>query len=368
MNAPVNKMELRAQARGEVTSQATLVEQSRAIAQVQGALIVARQNARNTILASQRMREACQDIRLAERAFFSYPRGGETVTGASIHLATELARCWGNVDYGISETRRDEARGESEMVSHAWDLETNARVSNSFIVPHTRDTKRGSVVLDDARSIYENNANNAARRLRECIFRVLPRAFVDEAQEICRYVLENGGDEPMEERREKLINAFGGIGISKRRLERRVGRPADQFTAFDIGELRIAFKSIRVGEADPSELFPDDTAEQVKEELVKKADKPKPETAKNEEDNMHPKLHQVLDADGKAHSTVPRAGEWLTAYRAAMNAANGRQKDVIRNNLPKLRELAGKYPKELNRELIAAEAVVGSDEAPLAPK
>lgn len=263
----INRNELMTQARGEATSQATTIEQSRAIAQVQGALVVAQQHPRDTMAAATRMREACENPRLAERAFFSFPRGGQTVSGASIHLATELARCWGNLDYGIAELRRDDARHESEMLAYAWDQEVNLRVTSTFIVPHRRDKKNGSEILTDMRDIYESNANNGARRLRECIFRALPRAYTEEAQELCRLTLEHGGGEPIEARREKLVEAFAALGVSPKRLAKRVGKAVDRFTAYDLGELKIAYRSIRTGEADAGELFPDDSGAEAAAEL-----------------------------------------------------------------------------------------------------
>jgi hypothetical protein len=49
---------------------------------------------------------------MAETAFYSYPRGGQTVSGASIRFAEELARCWGNIEYGIKELSRDKDKSE----------------------------------------------------------------------------------------------------------------------------------------------------------------------------------------------------------------------------------------------------------------
>lgn len=261
------------------SSEGTQVEISRAIAQVQGALVVAQQRPRDQIAAAERMREACSVQSLAERAFFRYSRGGGQITGPSIHLATELARCWGNVDYGITELRRDEGRNESEMLAYAWDLETNAKVANSFIVPHKRDKKGGAEALTDMRDIYENNANNAARRLRECIFRILPTSFLEEAKTICDTTLQNGGGEPIEKRRDALLKAFGDMKISRARLERKVGRAADKLTAHDIGVLRVIYQSIRRGEVTVEEEFPDDTGERVTADLVKQAKAAEPATA-----------------------------------------------------------------------------------------
>ena len=253
------------------SSEGTQVEISRAIAQVQGALVVAQQRPRDQIAAAERMREACSVQSLAERAFFRYSRGGSQITGPSIHLATELARCWGNVDYGITELRRDEGRGESEMLAYAWDLETNAKVANSFIVPHKRDKKGGAEALTDMRDIYENNANNAARRLRECIFRILPTSFLEEAKSVCDTTLQHGGGEPIEKRRDALLKAFADRKNSRQRFERNIGRAADKLTAHDIGVLRVIYQSIRRGEVTIEEEFPDDTGERVTADLMKQA-------------------------------------------------------------------------------------------------
>ena len=91
--------------------------------------------------------------------------------------------------------RRDDEYGQSEMLALAWDVQTNTRSSNTFIVPHRRDTRNGPKALTDQRDIYENNANNAARRLREAIFAVLPTWFVEEAKDICNQTLNDGGGE-----------------------------------------------------------------------------------------------------------------------------------------------------------------------------
>lgn len=354
---PVNRQELMGQARGEVTSQATTIEQSRAIAQVQGALIVAQQRPRDTMAAAQRMREACQNHRLAERAFFSFPRGGQTVSGASIHLATELARCWGNLDYGITELRRDDVRHESEMLAYAWDLETNLRATNSFIVPHKRDKKGGPELLTDMRDIYESNANNGARRLRECIFRALPRSFTEEAQELCRQTIEQGGGEPIETRREKLVQAFADIGISSRRLAKRVGKQVDRFTAFDLGELRIAYRSIRTGEADPAELFPDDSGSEAAAEL-----KARPEPQENPEMAEPAKklLKSVVGLDGLKLVTDSSTKNLLAGYLEHKGKAADKAGFAV-VNLELLRYLAefasGKTLDNLRGEIAAAEAV-----------
>jgi hypothetical protein len=260
------------------SSEATQIEQSRAIAQVQGAIVAAQKRPRDTLAAETRMREACENYRLAERAFFRFSRGDGQVSGESIYLAVELARCWGNIDYGISELRRDEFTGESEMVAYAWDLETNARTSMMFIVPHARDTRKGRKQLVDLRDIYENNANQGARRVRECIFRILPRAYIDEAAEICADCLEKGAEGvPIAQRRAKMLESFAALGVTREQIERKTGQAADRLSGFALGQLGVVFSSIKRGEVTVNDEFPNPEAEAPKTSAAALAQAPQPQ-------------------------------------------------------------------------------------------
>ncbi|HEY8546904.1 MAG TPA: hypothetical protein VIL36_17710 [Acidimicrobiales bacterium] len=236
--------------------QGTAVEQSRAVAEVQAAIVVAQQCPRRIDVARNEMRMSCQILGLAEQAFYKYKRGGSTVSGASVHLARELARCFGNVQYGIVELRRDDAYAQSEMQAWAWDVQMNTRASNTFIVPHMRDRSGGPVRLTDLRDIYENNANMGARRLREAIFSILPKWFTEEAIEICQATLAKGDGTPVEERIDGAIKAFGRIDVSLDRLEQHLGRSSDKWNGYDIAQLTTLYKSIQRGEIAVDEAFP----------------------------------------------------------------------------------------------------------------
>jgi hypothetical protein len=236
--------------------QGTAVEQSRAVAEVQAAIVVAQQCPRNVQAAVAEMRQSCQQKGLAERAFFRYSRGGSTVSGPSVHLARELARCWGNIQYGLAELRRDDEYGESEMQAFAWDVQTNARSSQAFIVPHKRDVKGGPKKLVDLRDIYENNANNGARRLREAIFSVLPAWFVEEAKDICTRTITDGGGRPLPQRIADAIRLFEGLGVTADRIEQKLGRQSGRWTEFDVAQLGVTYKSVQRGEVTIDEEFP----------------------------------------------------------------------------------------------------------------
>ena len=113
------------------------IEASRAIAEAQGKLVIAKKFPRNEIAAYAKAMEACQRPTMAAKAFYSFPRGNQTVEGPTIRFAEELARCWGNIDYGIKELSQDD--GKSEMQAYAWDLETNAQSVQNFTNPHQRE-------------------------------------------------------------------------------------------------------------------------------------------------------------------------------------------------------------------------------------
>jgi hypothetical protein len=236
--------------------QATAIEQSRAVAEVYAAVMVARQVPRNEQAARRRMQEACKEPVLAERAFFAFPRAGTTVAGPSIHLARDLARTWGNIQHGVTELERDDDHGQSQMLAFAWDLETNTRVQTIFIVPHKRDKKTGAEKLIDMRDIYENNANAGARRVRECIFAVLPPGYVEEAKTICQRTKEHGGGKPLAERVTEAITRFKELNVPVADIALRLGRQPHDWTAADLAELATIYGSLQRREITREEAFP----------------------------------------------------------------------------------------------------------------
>ena len=236
------------------TTQATAVEQARAVAEVAAAVQVAQQCPRDIRRAWAEMREACSRLGLAERAFYRVANRG---SGPSVHLARELARIWGNMDYGVHELSRDDARGMSEIRAYAWDQQTNMRSSRTFQVPHARMAKGERRPLIDLQDIYLNNQNVGARAVRECIFAALPADFVAEAQEICRRTIERGDGRPLVERIAAMVEAYRQLGVTVRQIEDRVGRKRGQWTAADVADLSVVYSSIRRGETSVAAEFPD---------------------------------------------------------------------------------------------------------------
>lgn len=257
MNNEIATMDVQSQLAPSRIGQATVVEQSRAIAEVQAAIIVAQQCPRNIAAAIAEMRQVCGQTAFAKKAFFRFSRGGQNVSGLSIHVARELARIWGNTAYGVNELRRDDTAAESEMLAYAWDVQKNTRVASTFIVPHKRDTKLGVKTLTDLRDVYENNANNGARRLRESIFSVLPDWFIDEAQEICQATVSGkSSGKPLAQRVADAVAAFEKLGVTVDQLESKLDRETGKWTERDLGELLVVHGSVTKGEVTVEQEFP----------------------------------------------------------------------------------------------------------------
>ena len=243
-------------ARSGRVGQATAVEQSRAIAEVQAAMVMAKEFPRDVDAVVREMKRACSSTALAEKAFYSKPRGDKAVTGPSVHLARELMQIWGNVDFGVRELLRDDEHGQSEIQAIAWDLQHNNRSSSIYIVPHARFASGAVKKIVDLDQIYENNANNGARRLREAIYAVLPGWYVSMAEELCRETLRRGEGEPLAERAAKAVASFAKGNVSLDRLEAKIGRKQADWTEDDVVQLGIDYQSILRGDAKASEMFP----------------------------------------------------------------------------------------------------------------
>jgi len=227
---------------------------SRQTQEVQGQIIMAKKFPRDEIAARNRILTACQRKRLAEQAEYEYKRGTSKVTGVSIRLAEALAQNWGNMDFGFVEL--EQRSGESQVMAYAWDLETNTRQTKIFSVPHVRETKEGNYPLTKPRDIYEQVANQAARRVRACILGIVPGDIVEEAVEQCRKTLEDGEEKPLIDRiKNCVLTAEREYQIPKESLEKYIGCKAEAFSMNDLIRLNRVFNSIKDGMAKREEIF-----------------------------------------------------------------------------------------------------------------
>lgn len=227
-------------------------DQSRSIAEVQAAMMIARSAPRDPIAAMDRILNACSRTTLAESAVYTYARGGSDISGPSIRLAETMAQQWGNISFGIRELEQRD--GESQVLAYAWDMETNTRREIAFSVKHIRYTKAGAKKLEDPRDIYELVANQGSRRLRACILAVIPGDVTEAAVKQCELTLHTSAD-TSPETLAKMVAAFAQFGVTKEHIEARIQRRLDAIQPAQVVSLKKVYASLKDGMSAPSDWF-----------------------------------------------------------------------------------------------------------------
>lgn len=241
------------QAPAQRTSQTEMMV-TRQAQEVQVAMLAAKKFPRDQVVAFNNILRACQRKKLAESSMYEYPRGGEKITGPSIRLAEAIAQNWGNIDFGFMEL--EQRNGVSQVMAYAWDLETNARQTKLFSVPHIRHTRKGDYALTDPRDIYELVANQAARRVRACILGIVPGDVVEAAVERCNKTLREGYDEPLVDRVRTMARAFEkDFSVTLPMLEKYLGCRSDAFSENDFVRLKKVYVALRDGMAKREDYF-----------------------------------------------------------------------------------------------------------------
>ena len=232
----------------------TAMSQSRETQEVQAAVFMAKRFPRNENAALARITQSCQRLGLASKAVYTYPRGGQNVTGPSIRLAEAIAQAWGNLQCGVVEL--EQRPGESTCMAYCWDIETNTRDCRVFTVPHIRQTRNGAQVLTDPRDIYELVANQGARRKRACILAVIPKDVVDHAVDACQKTLSTGYKEPLIDRLRDMVARFQkAFSVPLESIERYMGYKLDAFTELDGAALAGIYNALKDGTAKREDYF-----------------------------------------------------------------------------------------------------------------
>jgi hypothetical protein len=163
-----------------------------------------------------------------------------------------MARAWGNLSFGVQQISQNDY--QSEMKAYCWDLENNVKREIRFIVEHVRFTRKdGKKPLIDPRDIYENNMNQAARRLRKCILDLIPGDFVDTAVTHCQKTLGSAGD--IQQRLNAMVEEYAKLGVTVDMIEGRLGHSLKAIMPAEFVQLRTIFGSIRDGVSGIEEWF-----------------------------------------------------------------------------------------------------------------
>jgi hypothetical protein len=267
---------------------------SREVAEVQAAMMLAKRFPRDEKSAMDKIMVACQREGLASTAIYQYARGGQDISGPSIRLAETIARCWGNIHFGLREIEQRD--GESTVEAYAIDLETNTRAQRVFQAKHVRSRRSGNEDLIDPRDIYELVANQGSRRTRACILALIPGDIIESAVDECNKTLKVKADlNP--DRIKKMLTAFSEFGVEKSQIEKRIQRSLDAMTAAQFVYMTKIYTSLKDGMSVADDWFEAITVEPIESnEVVLASSAKKTKAAKKE--TQTPKRDWSVEIEG----------------------------------------------------------------------
>ena len=196
-----------------------------------------------------------RSVDVAEMCFYSLPRDGKQIMGPSVRLAEISASAYGNLHVGARPLEVGDADTVCTAQGVAWDLQKNVRVT----VEKTRRITRsnGSRYSDDMVIVTQNAAASIA--LRDAIFRVIPRAYINEIYDRARAVAV-GDEKAIGERRISVMSKLTKMGATAERVLAKIGRTdIEQITKEDLEALIGMGTAIKDGQLKVDDAFPEVT-------------------------------------------------------------------------------------------------------------
>jgi hypothetical protein len=238
---------------------------ARELGEAQAAVMLAKQFPRDELAAFQNIMNSCARPSFANKAVYRYPRGKTTVSGASVVLAREIARCYGNCVSGYRVLSNDD--DQIHLQGYAWDQQTNrrvvledkfnARIQRKFRTPDGQEETQW--VTPDERDLRELVSRRASFLERNALLRLLPADLIEDAMAACtQSEAKTASGEIKADRTgtlKKLVTAYQQFGVSKDMIEDRLEHRLDDASAEEIAELRQIYNSIKDGSATRDEFF-----------------------------------------------------------------------------------------------------------------
>ena len=231
--------------------------------EIKAAMVLARQFPRNVSTAFQRVMMSVARPTFAKVAFYRFPRGKNTITGPSIGLMREAARCWGNVRQGVRLVAIDSNQVHLRAFAHDMETNTYSEVEDRFEkLIQRKDKYSGETrwVEPDERDLRELVSKRGAIALRGALSNVLPKDMIDEALATAIATEAKAGESDLTNDRERSIKgtllAFAKIGVTGDDLEAYLKHPMQQLTGEELADLRAVYRSISEGEMRIADVFP----------------------------------------------------------------------------------------------------------------
>lgn len=186
---------------------------------------------------------------VAQSCIYALPRDGKTIAGPSVRLAEIVASAYGNLHVAARVVDVEDTVVVAQGV--AWDLEKNLRAT--IEVRRRITDKRGRRFSDDMINVTGNAAASIA--LRNAIFRVVPRAYVDTVYAQARRVAV-GDARTLADRRAAVLANFEKLGVTRERVLEKVGKAAVEDVGLEELEVLIGLgTAIRSGDLKIEDAF-----------------------------------------------------------------------------------------------------------------
>lgn len=191
---------------------------------------------------------------VAESCIYALPRDGKTISGPSVRLAEIVASSYGNLHVAARIVDIDDAHVVAQGV--AWDLEKNLRTT--IEVRRKITGKNGRRFSDDMITVTGNAAASIA--LRNAIFRVVPRAYVDQVYLEAKRVAV-GDAKTLSTRRQQLLERFLKMGVTPEKILAKLDRKGvEEIDLEDVEKLIGIGTAIKDGTLPIDEAFPEPAA------------------------------------------------------------------------------------------------------------
>jgi hypothetical protein len=240
-----------------------------------------------------RLSKVCKRPRFADKALYAFPRGNTTIVGASITLAQEMAKLWGNFVFGASITHDE---GPKRTVrGFAKDLETNAKKELDITFDKLIYRKGKGWVEPDERDLLELTNRNGSKAARNCILGLLPWDLVDDAVGWCKATQGEQDAKDPDTAKKQLLLSFADLGVPGLEIVGYLNKPMEHWVPADITLMRTVYRTIRDGE----KTWPDYVGDLAEREGVEGA---KPSSA----DEVRRRVRAAAEAQGGAANGGPK--------------------------------------------------------------
>lgn len=250
---------------------------------------------------------ACSQPTFAREAYYTVEMDGQTIEQPGVHLAREVARCWGHVRTGFAITYDGAER--VQLRGWAWDLATGAYFETEDSVPKVQvkeSKEHGKALrLDLTRNESDWRAEinrRGAITVRSALLQALPRWLVAEGLALCLAAVKAHAEKRKAESVAAMLAAFADVGVPRERLEGRLGHPVEEITADRLVEFHGIYSSIRDGHTKVADHF--DLGGPAKFGAGVDDEKPKQDEAQGEEETEPEDHNTARSSEGQAQDVV----------------------------------------------------------------